>query len=74
MHYQPKFELKTGNLVGAEALLRWEHPTGMIYPDSFIFIAEKTGLITEIGAWVLQEVAFKLLSGTSRALLIYMFL
>lgn len=60
MHYQPKFELKTGNLVGAEALLRWEHPTlGMIYPDSFIFIAEKTGLITEIGAWVLQEACFQ---------------
>lgn len=54
--YQPQFNLETGLIVGAEALLRWSHPEkGMISPDQFIPVAEKTGLIGPIGKWVLTE-------------------
>lgn len=56
LHYQPKFDANNGRPVGAEALLRWEHPTqGMLLPDKFIDLAEKTGLIIPIGDWVLNE-------------------
>ncbi|WP_433740805.1 putative bifunctional diguanylate cyclase/phosphodiesterase [Pseudomonas putida] len=56
LHYQPKFDASNGQPVGAEALLRWEHPTqGMLLPDKFIELAEKTGLIIPIGEWVLNE-------------------
>jgi len=56
LHYQPKFDASNGLPVGAEALLRWEHPTqGMLLPDKFIELAEKTGLIIPIGDWVLNE-------------------
>ena len=56
LHYQPKFDATNGRPVGAEALLRWEHPTqGMLLPDKFIEMAEKTGLIIPIGEWVLNE-------------------
>ncbi|WP_338919010.1 EAL domain-containing protein [Pseudomonas silesiensis] len=56
LHYQPKFDATNGHPVGAEALLRWEHPTqGMLLPDKFIDLAEKTGLIIPIGSWVLNE-------------------
>ena len=56
LHYQPKFDAVNGHPVGAEALLRWEHPTqGMLLPDKFIDLAEKTGLIIPIGSWVLNE-------------------
>lgn len=56
LHYQPKFDASNGQPVGAEALLRWEHPTqGMLLPDKFIEVAEKTGLIIPIGDWVLNE-------------------
>ena len=56
LHYQPQYELLNGKMVGAEALIRWEHPKlGMISPATFIPIAEKTGLITDIGEWVLRE-------------------
>lgn len=55
LFYQPKVDTLIGQLVGAEALLRWHHPTrGLVPPDKFIGIAEDTGLITGIGAWVLQ--------------------
>jgi diguanylate cyclase (GGDEF)-like protein/PAS domain S-box-containing protein len=54
--YQPQVELATGRIVGAEALLRWEHPQrGLVVPAAFIPIAEQTGLIVPIGAYVLLE-------------------
>ncbi|NAS98850.1 histidine kinase [Pseudomonas syringae pv. actinidifoliorum] len=56
LYYQPKFDALTGLPVGAEALLRWNHPTqGLLGPDLFIALAEKTGLIIQIGEWVLNE-------------------
>jgi diguanylate cyclase (GGDEF)-like protein/PAS domain S-box-containing protein len=54
--YQPIVSLESGRIVGFEALMRWQHPTrGMIAPDEFIFVAEETGLIREIGWWSLRE-------------------
>jgi len=56
LHYQPKINLATGTITGAEGLLRWSHPTrGSISPSQFIPIAEDSGLILPIGAWVLRE-------------------
>jgi diguanylate cyclase (GGDEF)-like protein/PAS domain S-box-containing protein len=56
LHYQPKVNLATGTMTGAEALLRWMHPgRGLISPAQFIPIAEDSGLILPIGAWVLRE-------------------
>jgi diguanylate cyclase (GGDEF)-like protein/PAS domain S-box-containing protein len=56
LHYQPKINLKTGAIIGAEALLRWMHPTrGSVPPVQFIPVAEDSGLIRSIGAWVLHE-------------------
>ena len=54
--YQPKIELKTGTVIGAEALVRWHHPNlGIILPDQFIALAEHTGFIKQITLWVLKE-------------------
>jgi diguanylate cyclase (GGDEF)-like protein/PAS domain S-box-containing protein len=56
LHYQPKVNLLTGMITGAEALLRWQDPeNGLVYPAQFIKIAEETGLIVPIGQWVLRE-------------------
>jgi diguanylate cyclase (GGDEF)-like protein/PAS domain S-box-containing protein len=56
LHYQPEVDLGSGVIVGAEALVRWQHPhRGLISPAAFIPIAEQTGSILAIGHWVLQE-------------------
>lgn len=57
LYYQPQVNLKTRKIVGAEALLRWHHPVrGLVPPKKFIPIAEESGIIESIGAWVLESV------------------
>jgi diguanylate cyclase (GGDEF)-like protein len=56
LHYQPKLNLATGEIIGAEALIRWRHPQrGLVSPKQFISIAEDCGLIVPIGRWVMRE-------------------
>jgi diguanylate cyclase (GGDEF)-like protein len=56
LHYQPKINLKTGEISGAEALIRWQHPDrGLLCPGEFISVAEECGLILPVGHWVLRE-------------------
>ncbi len=56
LYYQPVFNLKSEDIIGAEALIRWNHPVhGLISPDKFLEVAEKTGLIVDIGEYVFRE-------------------
>ena len=56
LHYQPVFNLKSEDMIGAEALIRWNHPQyGLISPERFLEVAEKTGLIVDIGEYVFRE-------------------
>jgi diguanylate cyclase (GGDEF)-like protein len=56
LYFQPQFDLASGRIVGAEALLRWRHPKlGLVPPSRFIRVAEQSGLVVGIGAWVLRE-------------------
>ncbi len=67
LRYQPSVDLATGQVVGAEALVRWEHPQrGLIVPDSFLGVAEETGLIVPLGSWVVGETCRQLAEWQAR--------
>ena len=70
LHYQPQVSLESGRIIGAEALIRWQYPTGeLIKPGNFIPVAEESGLIESIDAWVLQEACAELARWQSEELL-----
>lgn len=57
VYYQPQVNLNTNEILGVEALIRWEHPTwGLVPPSEFIYLAEETGFIVDIGTWLLRKV------------------
>jgi diguanylate cyclase (GGDEF)-like protein/PAS domain S-box-containing protein len=69
IYYQPKLDLSSGSIIGAEALLRWQHPArGWITPDTFIPVAEETGLIIALGDWVIREACMQLVSWAKQRL------
>lgn len=69
LHYQPKVNSRDGRIVGVEALIRWNHPTrGTIAPGQFIPLLEESGLIVEVGSWVLRQAAADFLCWTKSRL------
>jgi diguanylate cyclase (GGDEF)-like protein len=67
--YQPQVDLVTGRLVGVEALLRWTHPGhGAVFPDEFVPIAERSGLINNLGGWILHESCRQVLAWSNAGL------
>ena len=69
LHYQPKVSVETRTIVGAEALVRWQHPSrGLLPPATFIEVAEETGLIVPLGEWVLREACNQVMSWTEKGL------
>ena len=69
IEYQPKVDCHSGSLVGLEALVRWQHPSrGRIAPDEFIFLAEQTGQIIDLGDWVLDSVIRQLAQWSAKPL------
>ena len=71
VYYQPQVELASGRIVGMEALLRWNHPTrGVMLPEDFLPIAEKFGLMQQVGRWVLNETCTQIALWRSQQLLV----
>lgn len=69
LEYQPKYSAETGEMCGAEALIRWQHPTlGRLAPDRFISLAEESRLIVPLGNWIIEEVATRLASWRDQGL------
>ncbi len=67
--YQPQVDLTTGRIIGVEALLRWNHPGhGHVFPDEFVPIAERSGVINNLGAWIIHESCRQILAWTKEGL------
>ena len=61
LHYQPQIDMETGQLIGLEAILRWQHPSrGLLKAEEFVALAEESGLISSIGFWVLRRACYQL--------------
>lgn len=71
LYYQPILELRSLNLNGFEALIRWNHPrNGLLLPEKFIQLAEEIGIISEIGDWVLTTVCKQIKTWQNKGLII----
>lgn len=69
LYFQPKYNMQTGDIIGAEALIRWQHPDlGILTPIKFLPIAEETGLITDIDDWVFQRLCEQIVSWQQQGL------